>query len=76
MDVSPFTHVPRLPAGAVSATPLLWLTAVALALTAAGLAGFRRRDLAVRAGNAGPRERPRPRTGSLTRNRQTTKVLP
>lgn len=55
MDVSPFTHVPRLPAGAVSATPLLWLTAVALALTAAGLAGFRRRDLAVRAGNAGPR---------------------
>jgi ABC-2 type transport system permease protein len=44
-DVSPFTHVPRLPGGVVTAAPLLWLSAVAVALTAAGLAGLRRRDI-------------------------------
>jgi ABC-2 type transport system permease protein len=45
LDVSPFTHAPRLPGGPVSAAPLLWLSAVALAATAAGLAGLRRRDI-------------------------------
>ncbi len=45
LDVSPFTHAPRLPGGAVRAVPLLWLCAVALALSAAGLAGLRRRDI-------------------------------
>jgi ABC-2 type transport system permease protein len=45
MDVSPFTHVPKLPGGTFTATPLAWLTALAVALTAAGLAGLRRRDL-------------------------------
>jgi ABC-2 type transport system permease protein len=45
LDVSPFTHAPRLPGGPVSAAPLLWLCAVALAATAAGLAGLRRRDI-------------------------------
>jgi ABC-2 type transport system permease protein len=45
LDVSPFTHAPRLPGGPVSAAPLLWLCAVALAAAAAGLAGLRRRDI-------------------------------
>jgi ABC-2 type transport system permease protein len=45
MDISPFTHAPRLPGGTVSAAPLLWLCLAALALAAAGLAGLRRRDV-------------------------------
>jgi ABC-2 type transport system permease protein len=45
LDVSPFTHAPRLPGGPVQAAPLLWLCAVALALSAAGLAGLRHRDI-------------------------------
>ncbi|MBW8486165.1 ABC transporter permease [Actinomadura parmotrematis] len=44
-DVSPFTHVPHLPGGQASAAPFGWLFAVAVVLLAAGLAGFRRRDL-------------------------------
>jgi ABC-2 type transport system permease protein len=45
MDLSPFTHVPTVPGGEVTLTPLVWLTATALLLTAAGLAGLRRRDI-------------------------------
>lgn len=45
MNLSPFTHVPTLPGGEFTATPMLWLVAVAAALAAAGMAGFRRRDL-------------------------------
>jgi ABC-2 type transport system permease protein len=45
LDVSPFTHAPRLPGGAVSATPLLWLSLLALAGVTAGLAVLRRRDI-------------------------------
>ena len=44
-DISPFTHVPRLPGGPVSALPLAWLAVIALALAAAGLAGLRCRDI-------------------------------
>lgn len=47
LDISPFSHLPRLPGGVVSAVPLLWLSAVAVALAAVGLAGFRRRDIPV-----------------------------
>ena len=46
LDVSPFKHVPQLPAADFSAAPLVWLTAVAAALTALGMLAFRRRDLA------------------------------
>ena len=45
LDISPFTHVPKLPGGAFSAVPLLWLSAFVLVLAAAGLAGLRRRDI-------------------------------
>jgi polyether ionophore transport system permease protein len=45
LDVSPFEHVPAVPAVALSAGPLLVLSAIAVALSAAGLAGFSRRDV-------------------------------
>ena len=45
LDISPFTHAPRLPGGTVAAAPLVWLCALALAASAAGLAGLRRRDI-------------------------------
>ncbi|GAB1515042.1 ABC transporter permease [Actinophytocola sp. KF-1] len=45
MDISPFTHTPKLPGAEFTATPLVWLTLVAAAFIAAGLAGFRRRDI-------------------------------
>ncbi|MDD9371490.1 MAG: hypothetical protein PV358_15320, partial [Acidimicrobiales bacterium] len=44
LDLSPFEHVPSLPAADVDIIPLVALTLAAGALTAAGLAGFRRRD--------------------------------
>jgi ABC-2 type transport system permease protein len=46
MDLSPFTHLPKLPGGAVTVTPLVWLTVVAIGFGAAGLVAFRRRDMA------------------------------
>ncbi|MGI5203856.1 ABC transporter permease [Spirillospora sp. CA-108201] len=46
LDVSPFTHVPKLPGHDLTAAPLLWLLAVAAVLSALGLLGLRRRDLA------------------------------
>lgn len=44
-NLSPFGHVPRLPAAPMTWTPLLALTAVAAGLVALGLVGLRRRDL-------------------------------
>ena len=46
MDISPFTQVPKLPGGTVSAEPLFWLCAAALTISI----GLRRRDL----GDLGP----------------------
>lgn len=46
LNLSPFTHVPQLPASDLTWAPLVWLTAVAAALIAAGMAGARRRDIA------------------------------
>jgi ABC-2 type transport system permease protein len=45
LDVSPFTHVPRLPGGAVSASQVCWLSLVALGLAAVGMTTLRRRDI-------------------------------
>ncbi len=47
LDISPFTHIPHLPGGVATATPFVTLAVVAVALGAAGLAGFRRRDVPV-----------------------------
>lgn len=44
-DLSPFGHVPRLPAAPMDWTPLAVLTLIAAALILFGLEGFRRRDL-------------------------------
>jgi ABC-2 type transport system permease protein len=46
-DLSPFTHTPKAPAVAVTATPVLVLSAVVAALTVAGLVALRRRNLAL-----------------------------
>jgi ABC-2 type transport system permease protein len=45
MDLSPFEHVPAVPATALAAGPLLALTAIAIALTGTGLVAFSRRDV-------------------------------
>jgi ABC-2 type transport system permease protein len=45
LDISPFTHVPHLPGGAVFVTPLAWTSGIGLALMAAGLAALRHRDI-------------------------------
>jgi ABC-2 type transport system permease protein len=44
MDISPYTHSPKLPE-TMQATPLVLLIAIAAALTALGLTGLRRRDI-------------------------------
>ncbi|MEV4679888.1 ABC transporter permease [Streptomyces kurssanovii] len=44
-DLSPFGHVPQLPAAEMSWTPMVVLTLVAAVLVRVGLEGFRRRDL-------------------------------
>ncbi len=45
MNLSPLRHAPTLPVGADGLAPVLVLTAVAAAVSAAGYVGWRRRDL-------------------------------
>jgi polyether ionophore transport system permease protein len=47
MDISPFTHVPKLPGGIFGWTPIVTMSVVALLLLGAALAAFRRRDLTI-----------------------------
>jgi ABC-2 type transport system permease protein len=47
-DVSPFHHVPAIPAASFEILPLLILIAVATGLAAVGLSGMDRRDIARR----------------------------
>jgi len=47
LNVSPFSHVPLVPAEPFTATPVVWLLLAAAALGATGFAAFRRRDLAI-----------------------------
>jgi len=44
-DLSPFTHIPKVPGGSVQALPLVLLTTVAAALSTTGIEALRRRDL-------------------------------
>jgi ABC-2 type transport system permease protein len=46
LDISPFTHAPRLPGGSFHLPPVLWLIGVFVLLCTAGLVALRRRDLA------------------------------
>lgn len=45
LDLSPFTHLPKLPGGQVTALPLVLLSVIAVLLGVAGLAGLRYRDV-------------------------------
>ncbi len=45
MDLSPFAHIPRLPGGEITATPIVVLVLIAAALVVIGLVGLRRRNI-------------------------------
>ncbi|MFH8678878.1 ABC transporter permease [Streptomyces lydicus] len=45
MDLSPYSHLPKLPGAGTTAAPFVWLLALSALFAAAGLAGFRRRDI-------------------------------
>ncbi|MDI9893979.1 ABC transporter permease [Rhodococcus sp. IEGM 1381] len=44
-DISPFTHLPKLPGAEFSVLPSLWLVAIAAAAGGVGTIAFRRRDV-------------------------------
>ncbi|MFK8847634.1 ABC transporter permease [Streptomyces sp. Ac-502] len=45
MNLSPFSHLPKLPGGEATAAPFLWLLALTAVFVAAGLTALRRRDI-------------------------------
>ncbi len=45
MKISPFMHVPRLPAEDFRIAPVAWLLAITVVLVGVGVIGFRRRDV-------------------------------
>jgi ABC-2 type transport system permease protein len=45
LNLSPFTHVPPVPAEELELLPIAWLLGIAVALIALGLMAFHRRDL-------------------------------
>jgi len=45
LNLSPFSHLPVFPAENIEALPMVTLLAIAIGLVAAGLIGFRRRDI-------------------------------
>jgi ABC-2 type transport system permease protein len=47
LGISPFQHLPRLPGGTFSVTPVAWLVAIAVVAGIGGLAALRRRDMPV-----------------------------
>ncbi|MEX1124106.1 MAG: ABC transporter permease [Acidimicrobiia bacterium] len=47
LDLSPFSHIPALPADELTITPLVVLAAIAAVLVVIGLTGFQRRDVGV-----------------------------
>jgi ABC-2 type transport system permease protein len=46
IDLSPFSHIPAVPAADVTVLPIVSLVVVAALLFALGITGFRRRDIA------------------------------
>lgn len=46
LNVSPFTHLPKLPGSEMVTLPLVWQLAITAALVITGLAGIHRRDIA------------------------------